>query len=138
MKVPKKGKEVQFKKVPTLVKGFKVLELLANSRIPLRVTDIANLLGFNKSTVFNIVHTLLDLGFLDSLPPRHQGFFRNRHEDSLDSRFPRKSPLGASSRPPTRSTAFLDRSQSLYYEIFDHPPTVETGNSKNQKRPFCL
>jgi DNA-binding IclR family transcriptional regulator len=68
MKDPKREKEVQFKKVPALVKGFRVLELLADSRIPLGVTDIANRLGFNKSTVFNIVHTLLDLGFLDGLP----------------------------------------------------------------------
>ncbi|MBI5586399.1 MAG: IclR family transcriptional regulator [Deltaproteobacteria bacterium] len=63
-----KEKKVQFKKVPALVKGFKVLELLANSRTPLGVTEITNLLELNKSTVFNIVHTLLELGFLDSSP----------------------------------------------------------------------
>jgi IclR family KDG regulon transcriptional repressor len=65
---PKIEKKVQFKKVPALVKGFQVLELLANSRNALGVTEITNLLKFNKSTVFNIVHTLLDLGFLDSVP----------------------------------------------------------------------
>jgi DNA-binding IclR family transcriptional regulator len=68
MKEPETEKKVQFKKVPAIVKGFKVLELLASSRIPLGVTEIAQSLEFNKSTVFNIVHTLLDLGFLDSLP----------------------------------------------------------------------
>jgi IclR family KDG regulon transcriptional repressor len=61
-------KKVQFKKVPAIIKGFEVLELLANSRIPLGVTEIANLLKRNKSTVFNIVHTLLDRGYLDSVP----------------------------------------------------------------------
>jgi IclR family KDG regulon transcriptional repressor len=57
----------QFKKVPAIIKGFEVLELLANSRLPLGVTEIANLLKLNKSTVFNIVHTLLELKFLDSV-----------------------------------------------------------------------
>jgi IclR family KDG regulon transcriptional repressor len=67
MKDPRKEKKVQFKKVPAIIKGFEVLELLANSRMPLGVTEIANLLELNKSTVFNIVHTLLELGFLDGV-----------------------------------------------------------------------
>lgn len=56
---------VQYKRVPALNKGFAILDLLAEGRDPLGITDIANRLRFNKGTVFNIVHTLADLSILD-------------------------------------------------------------------------
>jgi IclR family KDG regulon transcriptional repressor len=65
---PETEKKTQFKTVPAIVKGFRVLELLANSRDRLGISEIATSLEFNKSTIFNIVHTLLDLGYLDSVP----------------------------------------------------------------------
>lgn len=56
---------VRYKRVPALDKGVAILELLAEARNPLGITDIANRLRHNKGTVFNIVHTLTDLGILD-------------------------------------------------------------------------
>jgi len=55
----------EFKRVPALDKGFAVLELLAGSRKPLGVSDISKALGYHKSTVFNVVYTLADLGILE-------------------------------------------------------------------------
>ena len=56
-----------FKRVPALDKCFAMLELLARSKKPLGVSDISKALNFNKSTVFNIVHTLDDLGALEKV-----------------------------------------------------------------------
>lgn len=56
-----------FNRVPALDKCFAMLELLARSKKPLGISDIAKALDFNKSTVFNIVHTLDDLGVLEKV-----------------------------------------------------------------------
>jgi len=54
-----------FSRVPAVDKCFAMLELLARSKKSLGVSDIAKALNFNKSTVFNLVHTLDDLGVLE-------------------------------------------------------------------------
>jgi IclR family transcriptional regulator, KDG regulon repressor len=61
-------KKVQFKRVPALDKCFRILEFLANSRTPLGVTEISTPLQLNKSTVFNLIYTLVDLGILETVP----------------------------------------------------------------------
>lgn len=57
-----------FKRVPAIDKCFTVLELLARSREPMGISDISGKLGLNKSTVFNIVYTLMDLNVLENQP----------------------------------------------------------------------
>ena len=56
-----------FKRVPALDKCFAMLELLARSDRLLGVSEISKALNLNKSTVFNIVHTLDDLGVLEKV-----------------------------------------------------------------------
>lgn len=57
--------KVNAKRVPAVDKCFKILKLLAGTPIPLGVSDIANRLDYHKSTVFNTVYTLIDLGILE-------------------------------------------------------------------------
>ncbi len=57
-----------FKKVPAIDKCFTILDLLARTREPLGISDIAGKLALNKSTVFNIVHTLQGLNVLENHP----------------------------------------------------------------------
>lgn len=56
----------RFRRVPAIDKCFAILDLLAQSSGPLGVSDIAGKLGLNKSTVFNIGHTLDDLNVLEN------------------------------------------------------------------------
>ena len=56
-----------FNRVPAVDKCFAMLALFARSKKPLGVSDIAKALNFNKSTVFNIIHTLDDLGVLEKV-----------------------------------------------------------------------
>ena len=56
----------RFRRVPAIDKCFAILELLAQSSEPMGVSDIAGKLGLNKSTVFNIGHTLDDLNVLEN------------------------------------------------------------------------
>lgn len=55
----------KYKRVPAVDKSFSILELIAHARRPLGFAEIVKELGLNKSTVFNILHTLDDLGALD-------------------------------------------------------------------------
>ena len=55
-----------YKKVPALEKGFTILSLLAKAKEPMGVSDIAKSLNYNKSTVYNIVHTLAHQKILEN------------------------------------------------------------------------
>ncbi|MEJ2102081.1 MAG: IclR family transcriptional regulator, partial [Desulfobacterales bacterium] len=57
-----------FKRVPAVDKTFAILDLLAKSKESLGISDITRALNFNKSTVFNISHTLADLQVLKQAP----------------------------------------------------------------------
>ncbi len=57
---------MEFKRVPAIDKCFQILELLGGKKERLGITEISNALQLNKSTVFNIVYTLSDLGVLEN------------------------------------------------------------------------
>jgi DNA-binding IclR family transcriptional regulator len=57
--------KTESKRVPALDKCFAILGLLADSSEPLGISNIARELALNKSTVFNTVHTLVDLKVLE-------------------------------------------------------------------------
>ena len=54
-----------FKRVPAIDKCFAILDMLVQSKEPMGISDISGELGLNKSTVFNIFHTLKDLNVLE-------------------------------------------------------------------------
>ena len=55
----------EYKKVPAIDKCFAILELLANSKQALGISEISKQLELNKSTVFNIMYTLKDIKILE-------------------------------------------------------------------------
>jgi len=55
-----------FKRVPAIDKCFAILDLLAQSKDPMGISDISGKLDLNKSTVFNTLHTLMDLNVLEN------------------------------------------------------------------------
>ena len=55
-----------FRRVPAIDKCIAIVELLAQSKEPLGISDISAKLHLNKSTVFNIGHTLTDLNIIES------------------------------------------------------------------------
>lgn len=57
-----------FKRVPAIDKCFAILDQLARSKEPMGISDLSGRLDLNKSTVFNIVHTLSDLNVLEAQP----------------------------------------------------------------------
>lgn len=57
--------KITFKRVPAIDKCFAILDLFARLKKPLGISEIAKALNYNKSTVFNMVHTLNDLGVLE-------------------------------------------------------------------------
>jgi IclR family KDG regulon transcriptional repressor len=62
-----------YKRVPAIDKCFSILTLMAETNRPFGYNEMVNILGLNKSTVFNILHTLDDLGVIEKGP---DGLFR--------------------------------------------------------------
>lgn len=60
--------DLGFKRVPALDKCFAILDFIAASKRPLGVSEISRRLELNKSTVFNILRTLVDLEVLELRP----------------------------------------------------------------------
>jgi IclR family KDG regulon transcriptional repressor len=58
--------KAEFKRVPALVKCFEILEYLSAKKRPSSMSELSEELKLNKSTVFNIVHTLTELGVLEN------------------------------------------------------------------------
>jgi DNA-binding IclR family transcriptional regulator len=55
-----------FRRVPAIDKCFAILDLLAQSKDPMGISDISGKLNLNKSTVFNVLHTLTELNVLEN------------------------------------------------------------------------
>ncbi len=55
----------EFKRVPAIDKCFAILQLFAESRHSLGISEISKHLELSKSTVFNIMYTLKDLEILE-------------------------------------------------------------------------
>ncbi len=64
---------LNYKRVPAIDKCFSILALMAEAKHPFGFNEIVKNLGLNKSTVFNILHTLNDLDVLEKGP---DGLFR--------------------------------------------------------------
>lgn len=54
-----------FKQVPAVYKCFGIIDLLSNTNEPIGITAIAKALGYHRSTVFNLLYSLTDLGVLE-------------------------------------------------------------------------
>ena len=63
---------MEYKRVPAIDKCFQILSLLGKKKEAMGITEISNELSLNKSTVFNMVYTLTDLGVLEN----HENKFR--------------------------------------------------------------
>jgi DNA-binding IclR family transcriptional regulator len=59
---------LNYKKVLAIDKRFSILALMAEERRPFGYNEIVKNLGLNKSTVFNILHTLNDFDVLEKGP----------------------------------------------------------------------
>jgi DNA-binding IclR family transcriptional regulator len=64
---------LNYKRVPAIDKCFSILALMSEAKHPFGFNEIVKKLGLNKSTVFNILHTLKDLDVLEKGP---DGLFR--------------------------------------------------------------
>jgi IclR family KDG regulon transcriptional repressor len=59
---------LNYKRVPAIDKCFSILELMSELKRPFGFNEMVKTLGLNKSTVFNILHTLNDLDVIEKGP----------------------------------------------------------------------
>jgi DNA-binding IclR family transcriptional regulator len=113
-----------FKRVPAIDRCFAILELLAQSREPLGISDISRTLDLNKSTVFNILHTLMAMNVLEGQPDGKFGFGTRFY--TLGNMTGRRSALIQTAHPylqrineETKLSAFLGLRSDLHSILID-------------------
>ncbi|SEM51224.1 transcriptional regulator, IclR family [Syntrophus gentianae] len=113
-----------YKSVPAIEKCFAILDLLSKTEKPLGISDISRQLSLNKSTVFNMVYTLVDLDVLDDLGGGKFGF--GHHLYKLGNTAGKRSELIQIVHPyleiinqETKLSAFLGIRSGLHTVLID-------------------
>jgi len=137
-------KKVHFKRVPALDKCFRILEFLANSRTPLGITDISIPLKLNKSTVFNLIYTLVDLGILETVPGNKVRLGLKLYDLSRESNaggllISKVRPFLEEINRKTKLSVFLGLRSNLKAVIMDKvdsPHEIKLSSAKGMKIPL--
>ena len=133
-----------YKRVPALDKCFAILERMARMKQPMGISDISNALGYHKSTVFNMVHTLVDLGVLEN---GSEGKFRlGPRLYALARAAGRGSELVSTIRPyleeiseKTKLSAFLgirSHSRAIIMDKIDSPMDIKVSSEAGMSIPL--
>ncbi|MBN2124621.1 MAG: IclR family transcriptional regulator [Deltaproteobacteria bacterium] len=139
----KKNKR-EFKRVPAVDKCFSVLDLFARSCGPLYISEIARNLNYNKSTVYNLVHTLSALEVLERSPENKFGFGTKFY--TLGKCSCNRSNLISTVRPfleefnrETRLTVFLgirSDASALILDKVDSPDEIRVSSETGMRIPL--
>jgi DNA-binding IclR family transcriptional regulator len=121
--------KIAFKRVPAIDKCIAILDLFTRLKKPLGISEISKALNYNKSTVFNMVHTLNDLGVLEK--SGENKFQYGIHLYTLGKAAGRNSELISTVHPylgkinqKTKLSAFLGLRAGLRAVIIDKVDTA--------------
>jgi DNA-binding IclR family transcriptional regulator len=113
-----------YRKVPAIEKCFAILELLAKSHESMGISEISGNLALNKSTVFNILHTLVELNVLENHSDGKFGFGTRFY--TLGEMTGKRSAFIQTARPylqtineKTKLSAFLGIRSDLHAILID-------------------
>jgi IclR family transcriptional regulator, KDG regulon repressor len=130
----------------TLAKGLSILELLAEEKCALGVTDIGKRLVLSKSNAHRILQTLVALGYVDSLDGRYSpttklGVLGTRLIERLDIRrvaMPELESLAAITQE-TVHLSILDQGYAIYIEKIDSPQPIQAYTRLGGRAPaWCV
>jgi IclR family transcriptional regulator, KDG regulon repressor len=144
MAVQQEKKVVQFKRVPALDKCFRILEFLAHSQTALGITEISTPLQLNKSTVFNLIYTLVDLGILETVPGNKVRLGLKLYDLSRESKagglfISKVRPFLEEINRKTKLSVFLGLRSSLKAVIMDKvdsPHDIKISSAKGMQIPL--
>jgi IclR family KDG regulon transcriptional repressor len=117
------------KRVPAVDKCFSILKLFSKAKQTLGISDIAHQLDLNKSTVFNIIHTLVDLQILEQCPDNKfklglqlfsLGHAARKNSDFIQMLHPYLEKINQE----TKLSAFLGMRSGLHAVIIDKADTA--------------
>ena len=139
-----KKTKAKLKRVPAVDKCFGILEFLAASKHPQGVTELSQGLGYHKSTVFNIIYTLVDLGFLETSPENKvrlgSKLYALGREAGADANLISKiRPYLEEVNQKTKLSVFLGRSVGLKAVIVDKvdsPYDIKVSSETGMKIPL--
>jgi len=144
MATQQEKKKVQFKRVPALVKCFRILEFLSKSQTALGVTEISTPLKLNKSTVFNLIYTLVDLGILETVSGNKvrlglKLYDLSRESDAGGLFVSKVRPFLEEINRKTKLSVFLGLRSNLKAVIMDKvdsPQDIKLSSAKGMKIPL--
>jgi DNA-binding IclR family transcriptional regulator len=138
------GAKGSYKRVPALDKCFALLDVMARMKRPMGISELSNALGYHKSTIFNMVHTLVNLGVLENGP---DGKFRfGPRLYSLGKAAGRGSELVSTIRPyleeigrKTKLSVFLgirSGNRAVIVDKFDSPMDIRVSSEAGMAIPL--
>jgi IclR family KDG regulon transcriptional repressor len=144
MAAQQEKKKVQFKRVPALDKCFQILDFLSTSQTALGVTEISTPLKLNKSTVFNLIYTLVDLGILENVPGNKVRLGLKLYDLSRESNaggllISKVRPFLEEINRRTKLSVFLGLRSNLKAVIMDKvdsPHDIKISSGKGMKIPL--
>nr|WP_099060951.1 IclR family transcriptional regulator [Rhizobium sp. ACO-34A] len=110
---------------PALTKGLEVLELLAETRNPLTMKEIADGLGRSKSEIFRMLVALQERGYIDR-DPETDAYSLTDRLFKLGLHTPSAQDLMTAAMPELSRIA-LDTRQSPHLVVVNHGLTVVTA-----------
>ena len=139
-----KKAKAKLKRVPAVDKCFGILEFLAASKQAQGVTELSQGLGYHKSTVFNTIYTLVDLGFLERAPENKvclgSKLYALGREAGADAYLISKiRPYLEEINQKTKLSVFLGRSLGLKAVIVDKvdsPYDIKVSSETGMKIPL--
>jgi IclR family KDG regulon transcriptional repressor len=132
----------------TLIKGLQLLEVLARSRKPLGITDLAGRLGLGKSNVHRLLQALVELGYVTKLELRgeyHASFklweLGHAVEAGLAIKNAASEAMGRllESTRETVHLSVLDGDEVVYVHKLDSPEPVRAYSEIGGRAPaYCV
>ncbi|MBA4394450.1 MAG: hypothetical protein C0407_12935 [Desulfobacca sp.] len=144
MKPAEDKARVKLKRVPAVDKCFRILDQLAASKRPLGVSDLSNSLRYNKSTVFNLIYTLVDLGVLEMAPDNKvrlgiKLFTLGQEVGAASNLIPKVHPFLEEINQKTNLSVFLGLCSGLKAVIVDKvdsPDEIKVSSELGMKIPL--
>ncbi|MFC0214976.1 IclR family transcriptional regulator [Paenibacillus chartarius] len=129
--------------VPALEKADLVLRLIAEQQRKLRLIDLSNRLGINKSTMFSLLHTLEELGWIvkDAADTYALGSVIGRFGTAYSGgndvfrAFQREAPGAAAAIGETVQLATLAGNEVLYVAKHEVPSPIRLASDPGMKFP---
>lgn len=132
----------------SVARALEMLELVAESKEDLTITEISKQLGIPKSTTFDILYTLLEKGYLEQASEKQKSFRLGMKLFQTGARYIEQTPFHdlahatleqlAEVAGETAFLAILNKDELVYLDKVESPNSVRTSARIGSSNPlYC-